>query len=614
VPLSGQEIAAKDVAKAAEKPITGVAKSIFAEPKLQSVRLEDVQEFETLAPAREQGVEILNPAAHEQEVVESNDYAARDASGSGSSAVEMQTNASASDTGAKLIENLAGESAATTGAGVGAGGNTSESDRRVSPRTAAELLQQRLAQSASDPEVTTAATAKKANTAKQSAPAEARQSESGADLGVQQDNQGESDAKQLEAAAKSGAAGQTAAQPVKSQSSLQMDFSGLDRLTSDANPEPVKKDIQQPAPKPRLASLPNTTGTLEHAASAQIPKIPTNERLRNIPTISLGDSGMIPTQQAAFDEQASPSEQMYQPSDSLVSNTGSFAPLGATGMMKPVGEELLEYNDEEADIYIDDSDDSFVTGDSDSSGAQEEVVPNLMPIPKSRAKSFLGGLGDKLSGSSKKRGENLDSSPTSWLGVEDDFDARNAGNEIGSWDHFSEEEDEDGWKGGGYGGESDEENQEALERFSNQLIDKEVWLVALGSHENKNAGLKSFIHEHERDLRNALIINIDSVGAGELCFTASEGTFKTLSTDQRLRNLAEAAGRAVGVDLEPVSFVGYTTDASAALKEGLRAISILGLDQALPLGWRWSDDRLDIIDEDNLQAATDVVVEMIKSS
>ncbi len=40
----------------------------------------------------------------------------------------------------------------------------------------------------------------------------------------------------------------------------------------------------------------------------------------------------------------------------------------------------------------------------------------------------------------------------------------------------------------------------------------------------------------------------------------------------------------------------------------------MGLDGALPVGWRWKNDRLDLLDEGNLQAVADVVVEVIKSA
>ena len=381
---------------------------------------------------------------------------------------------------------------------------------------------------------------------------------------------------------------------------LNADFTGIDRLASDPSPTPL--------PRTRL---PESASPLEHAVAAPTPDIPANERLRNLPTLSLGNSGMIPTQQAAFDQQTlfDPDEEERAAGTKKVSNTGSFAPLGATGIMKPVGEELLEYLDNEQDIYVDDADEGTPTRGRTRAGGGEDS-PQVMEIPQSRAKSFFSGLGDRISGGRKE--EPLDSTPASWLGVDEDFDARNEGSQIGGWGNFSEE-DSDDWKGGAYGSGSYEEDAQALADFSSLLIDKEVWLVAAGSHENKNAGILNLLSEYDRELKRALIINMDGVGTGGLFYTVAEGSFRLRRTDHRLQGLVKSASDVMGVDVVPIAFNGYNTEATEALAIGSRAISILGLNGRLPTGWRWSDDRLEILDEDNLQTVVDIVVEIIKS-
>ncbi|MDR1088525.1 MAG: hypothetical protein LBL23_04570 [Coriobacteriales bacterium] len=403
---------------------------------------------------------------------------------------------------------------------------------------------------------------------------------------------------------------------------LNADFSGIDRLASDPAPkesERLHTAHREPAPRepaPRDSGfrggsrLPESASALERAAATPAPEIPASERLRNLPKLTLGNSGMIPTQQAAFDQQTSfdTDEREGDSGTKKVSNTGSFAPLGATGIMKPVGEELLQYHDDEQDIYIHDADESLAWNGQASSGGVESA-PHLVDIPKSRAKSFFGNLGDRLSGSYKK--EDFDSLPSTWLGVDENYDARTEGSQIGGWENFSEEDDE-GWTGGAYGG-SPEENTEALSRFSSLLIDKEVWIVAIGSHENKNAGIKNLLAEYERELKSALIINLDGVGAGELCYTVAEGGFRARGTDHRLQSLIKSATNALDVPFAPTRFSGYATEAGEALAAGSRAISIMGLDGKLPAGWRWSDDQLDLVNEANLEAVADVVVEVIKS-
>jgi hypothetical protein len=389
-----------------------------------------------------------------------------------------------------------------------------------------------------------------------------------------------------------------------------IDLSGIDRsafsvMASDDTQGAVIVPENEPA-----ASAPE-----QHSSQrVLVPNLPapvpeSRRRSLNIPSLTPGDTGSIPQQQAAFDEGYIAHEQYLQPNDSLVSRTGSFAALGATGTMKPVGEELLQYHGRE-DIYIDDADDSHAV-DAQAPAGTFGPAPQEVDIPESRARSFLGNIGDRLSG--KRRREGFEDSASNWLGVEDDFNARREGSSIGTWDNFADEED-DGWKGGSYGGATHEENVGAMAAFSTELLNKEVWLVAVGAHEVKNAGIKALLHEYAPDLRNALIINLDSVGAGDLCFTVSEGTFRKVNTDSRLQNLIRSSARSIDVDIKAVPFAGYTTDATEVLHQGSRAISIMGLGKHLPKDWRWSDNNIDALDEWSMVAACDLVLETIKSS
>jgi len=384
---------------------------------------------------------------------------------------------------------------------------------------------------------------------------------------------------------------------VEPPTTLNADFSGIDRLASD------------PTGKPPLRSrLPKSATSLEHAVATKVPDIPAHDNLRNLPTLTLSNSGAIPTQQAAFDQHSLFDSVEQITGGKRVSNTGSFAPLGATGIMKPVGEELFQYHDDEQDIYIDDADESASWRSRENPDGKE---PSMVDIPKSRTKSFFGSLGDRLSGSRKK--ESHDSSAASWLGVDESFDARSEGSQIGAWDNFTEGGDDD-WKGGAYGGSSYEANTQALATFSSVLIDREVWLVAVGAHECRNTGIKNLLAEYERELKSALVINLDGVGAGDLFYTMAEGSFLPKGTDHRLQSLVKTSADALGIGIDPAGVTSYSTDAAVALASGYRAISIMGLGNKLPVGWRWRSDRLDILDEDNLQAVSELVIEVIKSA
>jgi len=329
-------------------------------------------------------------------------------------------------------------------------------------------------------------------------------------------------------------------------------------------------------------------------------------RLRDLPIIAFDSSGQIPIQQATLDEAPVAREELFGSENSLINLTGSFVPLGTTGIMKPLGEELFQYTDKN-EIYVTDADDTSITEAYSETGEYSE--PELVNIPESRVKSLFGSLG-RSSRSDRKKKEKLSNAPSTWLGVDKKYDARKEGRGIATWGNFN---DDDEWKGGAYGGKSYRDNARAVMELSKELLDKEVWLVALGAGESKNAGLKSLLEYHGSELKNALFINLLGVGMGDLVFTVSEGNYRPAQTDPRMQSLLASAAQGMAIPMAPIVFDAFATDATAALKEGARAISIMGLRDNVPASWRWTDDDASILREDNLLNATALVVELIKN-
>ncbi|MDR1013417.1 MAG: hypothetical protein LBL86_00315 [Coriobacteriales bacterium] len=395
---------------------------------------------------------------------------------------------------------------------------------------------------------------------------------------------------------------------------LRPDFSGLDRQafkvlpgereaggavivpaeTRDATvgdaPSKAEPEAASAAPPPELAELRN--------------------RLHSLPNVAIENTGGIPVQQATLDAEPVAKEDifsLFSTEDSVVSATGSFVPLGTTGVMKPVGEDLLAYH-EEGEIFVPDADDTYISEHYSKTGEYSE--PDRVNIPDSRMKSFLGSMGDRLSGRKK---EALDSSPAKWLGVDERFDARKEGHDIGSWDNFNEDDDE-GWSGGAFGGASFEENAGAMMSLSRELLDKEVWLVALGANESKNAGLANLFANHDNELKSALFVNLLGVGVGDLVFTVSEGNYRPAQTDHRMQSLIASAAQNMAIPIGPVSFSAFSTDGTETLRRGGRAISIMGLGRQAPVGWRWSDDEVSRLKESNLEDTVALLIETIKNS
>jgi len=63
----------------------------------------------------------------------------------------------------------------------------------------------------------------------------------------------------------------------------------------------------------------------------------------------------------------------------------------------------------------------------------------------------------------------------------------------------------------------------------------------------------------------------------------------------------------------PKSFNAFSTEASAALNQGARAISLLGLDINTPPAWRWSSDNLTHVSEAKLQATVALLLEIMRN-
>jgi hypothetical protein len=312
-------------------------------------------------------------------------------------------------------------------------------------------------------------------------------------------------------------------------------------------------------------------------------------------------------QQAGFGTDSFAAQELH-PQGSHVNVAGSFAPLGTTGIMRPVGEELLQYNAGDDD-FIQDADDSNDAREFSERGTYLEAD---VDIPQSRVKSFFGNVGNRLTGRKK---EKLGNAPSTWLGVDEDFDARKAGGQIGSWDNFSEDDDDDnGWRGGAYGGRDFKENAAAMMTLSSELLNKEVWLVATGAHETKRVGIKNLLALYGAELRNAVFINVVGVGRGDLCYTVSEGNFRPMATDARLQQLIAEAAESARIPMGSVALHSLATDNTEILRDGGRGVSLIGMARGVPAGWNWTDDDLTHIDERRMRAAVDVLLETIKSS
>lgn len=234
---------------------------------------------------------------------------------------------------------------------------------------------------------------------------------------------------------------------------------------------------------------------------------------------------------------------------------------------------------------------------------QFETIHAATPAPATPAKKRRGLFGRK-----KKE----ETSMSDWLGVDEDFDAKRSGRDIGSWDNF---EGDDGWKGGAAGEGSEDELRQAVTSLGDdELLGHDIWFVATGAAENDNAGMKAFLDEHRDKLRGVFIINLKCVGAGQLSMITTEGEHRTLKADRRITGLFSRVASDFHRPLASVEMPYVDTDAHAAMKRSLRAMTLAGVEgSSFACAYTEQDHPINL-NADNVNYAADLVTEVIRRS
>lgn len=355
-----------------------------------------------------------------------------------------------------------------------------------------------------------------------------------------------------------------------------------------------------------------------------------------------------------------------------ISLAGTFSSMGATGAAAPIGDELLE-NASENDIYIEDVDDSAYVEQITETGAM--AGPGYVEMPKSRFGGIFGKFRRKKREEASSPQEWLDVEESfdarevgaargGWESFREEGDIQAYDEEYLDADattafspEFDDDFAEDGFdaprsshrrgrhfEGGAFSrdqfdDESEgEENQtsaadpssvfgeglpadfvfeptpeiEQIEQFHSDRIDMEVWFVALGSELAGNGGMKAFMAAHEVELKAALIVELEALGAGELTLIDKEGTYVPKKASSRMKRLVRKAGQATGLKV-PEATMEWRNSASAyALKHGQQALHLAGMDGRKPAFFAEEDDVIENIDNDMLALNSDFVMEVLK--
>ncbi|MEY8437671.1 M28 family peptidase [Atopobiaceae bacterium 24-176] len=223
------------------------------------------------------------------------------------------------------------------------------------------------------------------------------------------------------------------------------------------------------------------------------------------------------------------------------------------------------------------------------SGLGQDEAPAAVPIEPVRVTSHDKAKKASLRGRlSRGKKQQEPDSMSSWLGVDEDFDAKSDGERIGSWDNF----DDGGngqrpWKGGATRSaelrdpeqsEDPELAEAVLDMDYVDLVAHDIYFVAAGASELDHAGSKAFIKEYRSRLRGAFLINLDAVGAGELTLLTEEGAVNVRKVDRRLLKSIDRIARDLHVPLQCSPRPWADTDATCAMRASVRSATLMGCD------------------------------------
>lgn len=130
-----------------------------------------------------------------------------------------------------------------------------------------------------------------------------------------------------------------------------------------------------------------------------------------------------------------------------------------------------------------------------------------------------------------------------------------------------------------------------------------VLLYFSGGHFANMAGMRELVHEISGMHKEAYIINLEGVGAGQLCYTEAEGILLKAACSKRMVRAAETC--AGPYEARSARVHDFATNAYLPLIRGLNAISVVGLDEKnLPVNYGADEDiRMHLDPESVLKAA-----------
>lgn len=131
-----------------------------------------------------------------------------------------------------------------------------------------------------------------------------------------------------------------------------------------------------------------------------------------------------------------------------------------------------------------------------------------------------------------------------------------------------------------------------------------VMFVATGAEEAGTVGMLEFLAAHGERVAESLIINLDNLGSGHLCYIDCEGMLLGHRASPVLLWLSQRVAEGKGFPVWGTGFRSLSTDATPALVRRYSAMSIMAFDDnGLLPDWHWETDTADKVSIENIELA-----------
>lgn len=145
------------------------------------------------------------------------------------------------------------------------------------------------------------------------------------------------------------------------------------------------------------------------------------------------------------------------------------------------------------------------------------------------------------------------------------------------------------------------------------LVSHDIWFVLTGGSGLDHAGAKTFFKEHKKDLRGACVINLEAVGAGELTALTEEGFGFNKKADRRILRFIKDIARDVHVPVLREKRVWADTEATFAMREHMRSVTLMGTDAGQVPALAHTDQNVpENVDPNQVAQANMLVSELIR--